>query len=182
MRRFFWSVDGWPQNFATGCCQGITRCEKVVDLKIESGPGALTLSAAMDSNDAPRDQQFRHYVRLVGNFRSKHLTIKGDGTREVFRPDHVFQFFDTHAPGSWETGSAATESSGFRGGHRSLFSVWRSARSGVCGYRQLSFLCEGAKFCLLPSYFFLSLGGSCDLEDRFDLDGDVSRQAVHPNG
>jgi hypothetical protein len=78
MGRFFWSVDGRSQNFASGGCQGIARCEKVVDLEIESGPGALTLSATMDSEDGPGDHKFRHDVGFADNFRLKHLTIECD--------------------------------------------------------------------------------------------------------
>ena len=56
MSRFFWSIQRRPQNFAARGGQSIAGCEKVIHLEIQSRPGALTLSAAMNSEDAVRDR------------------------------------------------------------------------------------------------------------------------------
>jgi hypothetical protein len=55
------------------------------------------LTATMNPEDASSDDQFRHYFRLMRNFRAKHSTIKGDRTRQLFCPDNIFQFLNTHA-------------------------------------------------------------------------------------
>jgi hypothetical protein len=78
MSWFLRSVERRPQNFAARFGQGIARCDEVIHLEIESSPGALTLSAAMNSEDAAGDRQFRHYFRLMRHFRAKYPAIKRD--------------------------------------------------------------------------------------------------------
>ena len=78
MSWFFRSIERRPQNFATRRGQSVARCEQVIHLEIESRPGTLTLSAAMNCEDAPGDHQFRHHFRLMGHFGTKDLTIKCD--------------------------------------------------------------------------------------------------------
>jgi hypothetical protein len=96
VRRFFRRIDGRSQNFAARGGQSVTGGEQVVDLEIEPGPGAVTLSATVDSEDATRNDQLRHHIRLMHYSSAKHLTIKSDRPCQVLSPNDVLQFFDTH--------------------------------------------------------------------------------------
>ena len=108
MSWFVRSIERRPQNFATRRGQSVARCEQVIHLEIESRPGTLTLSAAMNCEDASGDHQFRHHFRLMGHFGTKDLTIKCDRSREVFGPDDILEFFDTHTSRLPGTGLQAT--------------------------------------------------------------------------
>ena len=99
MSWFFRSIEWRPKNFAACSGQGFARGEQIIHLEIEPSPGALTLSAAMNSEDAAGDHQFRHHFRLMRHFRAKDPAIKGDGSGEVFCPDDILEFFDTHTSG-----------------------------------------------------------------------------------
>jgi hypothetical protein len=109
---FFRSIEWRPQNLAARRSQGAARGEQVIHLEIESSPGPLTLSAAMNSKDTAGDQQFRHHFRLMRHFRAKDLTIKCDRSGEVFGPDDILEFFDTHTSGLPGTGFGATAGNG----------------------------------------------------------------------
>jgi hypothetical protein len=94
--RFFRCINGRPQNFATRGGQSVAGREQVVDLEIKPGPCAVTLSATVDSEDATRNDQLRHHIRLMHYFSAKYLTIKSDRPCQVLSPDNVLQFFDAH--------------------------------------------------------------------------------------
>src|SRR5260221_10005575 len=66
----------------------------------------------MNPEDTPSADYFRHYFRLMRNFRAKYSTIKGDRTRQLFCPDNIFQFLDTHASASRKSDRTATHNAG----------------------------------------------------------------------
>src|SRR5258708_32769470 len=49
------------------------------------------------------------------NVRAKYSTIKGDRTRQLFCPDNIFQFLDTHASASRKSDRTATHNAGNAG-------------------------------------------------------------------
>jgi len=96
MRRFPVLRMRFPQQLTSSRDNLSGPGNHIGHLKAHAGPGALSLAATMDTNDAVTDLDIGHRWILPDYFPAKDRGVEGNGAGRVRSPDDVFESFDVH--------------------------------------------------------------------------------------
>jgi len=88
-----------PKQLTSRCYNFCGPSNNVRYLKAQTGPSALTLAAAMYSDDSVADLKIGHCRILPDDFRAEEGGVESYSTLSVCGPDNICQALDVHYQG-----------------------------------------------------------------------------------